>query len=214
VPPEVVIDQPTSGAHLYEDTPITLSGRDLGLGICQSHPQDGHWSSNGMNDSIPPSGCTVHATFHGTGQRLLTFTVIGPHGTPGSTSVTVTVVPKPPVFASIVSPAANDAANVDNCDQILLEADAGGQNPLTYTWVWQADGLNCAPFTITPVCPPFNFLCTSPPPQGVTFLSFWDTCAQRPPCTGSGELQLTVTDGLNQTATATPVPFTLVVNPR
>ncbi|HLK10704.1 MAG TPA: S8/S53 family peptidase [Candidatus Binatia bacterium] len=212
-PPDVVIDQPTPSAQVFEDTLVTLSGRDLGLGICQFHPQNGHWTSDGKSDSVPQSGCTVSATFHGTGPRLLTFTVIGPHGTPGSTSVAVTVVPKPAVFASIVAPTANQGFNVDNCDQILLEADAGGQNPLTYGWVWQADGLGCAPFTITPVCPITSLACISAPPPMVTFLSFWDTCAQRPPCTGSGQLELQITDALSQNAAATPVPISLLVNP-
>ena len=125
----------------------------------------------------------------------------------------VTVVPKPPVFASIVAPAANDAFNVDNCEQILLEADAGGQDPLTYAWTWQADGIGCAPFTISPDCPKENLACVSQPPPGVTSLAFWDTCTQRPPCTGTGKLKLGITDALNQTATATPVPITLLVNP-
>src|SRR5579884_461473 len=213
-PPSVVIDSPIPQAQIFEDTLVTLSGRDLGLGICQFHPQNGHWSSPGMSDSVPPSGCTVSAMFHGTGPRTLTFTVIGPHGTPGSTSVMVTVVPKPPFFASIVAPVANNAFNVDNCDQILLEADAGGQDPLTYAWTWQADGIGCAPFTITPVCPILNVACVSQPPPGVTFLAFWDTCAQRPPCLGTGQLKLGITDALNQTAAATAGPITLLVNPR
>jgi hypothetical protein len=208
-PPEVVIDQPTPGAQLFEGVPVTLSGHDVGLGICQFHPQNGHWSSDGMSDVVPQSGCTVSAKFIGTGPRTLTFKVIGPHGTPGSKSVTVTVVPKPPVFASIVSPAANQSFSYPY-GQILLEASAGGQEPLTYTWVWQADAMGCAPFTIAPVCPKFNIECVTQPPQGVTFLSYWDAAAQSPPCTGTGQLKLTVTDALNQTAAAIPVPIYLV----
>jgi hypothetical protein len=211
-PPKVVIDQPTPGAQLFEGIPVTLSGHDVGLGICQFHPQNGHWSSNGMSDSIPQSGCTVSAKFIGTGQRTLTFTVVGPYGTPGSKSVTVTVVPKPSVYASILSPTANQSFSYPY-GQILLEASAGGQEPLTYTWVWQADAMGCAPFTIAPVCPILHIECVTQPPQGVTFLSYWDAAAQSPPCRGTGQLKLTVTDALNQTAAATPVPITLFIPP-
>jgi hypothetical protein len=212
-PPDVVIDQPDEGDHVFEDTPITLAGHDLGLGRCQTSPQSGHWTSDNVADQIPANGCMVTATLHGTGQHLLTFTVNAAGGTPGSTSVHVTVDPKPAVVASILAPSDGTSINVDNCDDLELDAYATGAQPLTLTWTWQADQLGCAPFTMTTSCPIQFFICTVQPPPD-TYFTYWHSCGPpEPPCIGTGTMQLQVTDMLNQTANAKPVNVTIVRNP-
>jgi len=208
--PDVVIDQPALGAHLFEETPVTLSGHVFGGSCAAEH---GHWTSNTQADEIPPAGCTVLAKFHGLGSRTLTLGVTSPGGTPGAASIGVTIDAKPTVVATILAPSASTAINVDNCDDVLLEAYATGASPLTLQWTWQADQLGCAPFAITPSCPPFNILCTSQPPPEVTYLSFWHSCGPPvPPCIGTGKIQLRVTDVLSQTATD-DVAVSLVRNP-
>jgi hypothetical protein len=211
-PPDVVIDQPSDGDHVNEDTPITLSGHDLGLGRCQTAPQSGHWTSDGVNDQIPANGCTVTAKLYGLGSHLLTFTVLGPGGTPGSASIHVTVDPKPAIDVQILAPTAGSAINVDNCDDVLLEVYAIGAQPLTLTWTWQADQMGCAPFTMTTSCPPLNIVCTVQPPPD-TYYSFWHSCGPpEPPCIGTGKIKVQVTDSLNQTDTD-EVAVSLVRNP-
>jgi hypothetical protein len=207
--PDVVIDQPASGAHLFEDTPVALAGHVFG-GTCTN--QNGGWTSSTQADEIPQAGCTVSAKFHGLGMRTLTLTVTSPHGTPGSASILVTIDAKPAVVASILAPSASAAINVDNCDEPLLEAYATGASPLTLAWIWQADQLGCAPFSIPASCPPLNIACTVQPPPD-TSVSFWHSCGPpAPPCVGSGKIRLQVTDALNQSATD-EVAVSLVRNP-
>jgi hypothetical protein len=212
-PPDVVIDQPTFMESIYEDTPTVLAGRDLGLGLCSGNPASGRWASDGTGDYIPQPGCSVLATFHGIGVRLLTFTVTGPYGTPGQTSVWVQVVARPPTIARIIAPTNGSGINVDDCFDVLLEAYGEGTGSLTYTWTWQADQGGCAPFSVTAYCPISNPVCFVQPPQGITYLSYWNPCGPpEPPCIGTGKLRLEVRDTLNQTDTD-EVSVTLTRNP-
>jgi hypothetical protein len=207
--PDVVIDQPAPGAHLYEDTPVALAGHVFG-GTCTS--QNGHWASSSLADEVAPAGCSVSARFHGLGMRTLTLTVMSPNGTPGSANVVVTVDAKPAVVATILEPTASDAFNVDNCDDVLLEAYATGAAPLGLAWTWQADQLGCAPFTITATCPILNPICTILQPPD-TYVSVWHSCGPpTPPCLGTGKIRLRVTDTLSQTA-SDEVAVSLIRNP-
>lgn len=210
--PTVVIDSPQFGDQLWEDTPTTLAGRDLGLGLCQADPTDGHWTSDNPNDEIPADGCTVIGVFHGEGLRLLTFSVTAPHGTAGSTAVWAEVDPKPPVVASLIAPSDGAAFNVDNGDQVMLEAYVEGSEPVVRAWTWLADGVGCEPFTIPAECSLLNPVCAMLPPEGVTDVAFWDLAAAPPPCTGTGRIVLEVTDALAQTA-SDDASVSLVLNP-
>jgi hypothetical protein len=208
--PDVVIDQPSAGAHLYDDTLSTLSGHVFG-GTCTSG--NGHWASSSMADEIPAAGCTVLAKFHGLGPRTLTLTVTSPHGSKGSASVAVTIDARPAVSATILEPTMNTAINVDDCDDVLLETVATGAPPLTRTWTWQADGLGCAQFTIPDSCPISNLICTIQQPPD-TYVSIWHSCdVPQPPCLGTGKIRLQVTDALNQNALPAEVSVSLVRNP-
>jgi hypothetical protein len=210
--PDIVIDQPADGAHLYDDTSVTLSGHVFG-GTCTS--ANGHWKSNVLADEVPASGCTVVAKFHGTGARTLTLTVTSPGGTPGSKSVSVTIDLKPAVTGTILAPPDTTAINLDNCDDVLLEASATGAPPLTLTWIWQADQLGCAPFTIPTSCPITNITCTVEPPPD-TYVTFWHSCQMpEPPCEGTGKIRLQVTDDLGRSPPPPPddVGVSLVRNP-
>jgi hypothetical protein len=164
-----VIDQPAPAAHLYDDTFVTLSGHVFG-GTCTSG--NGHWTSSSQADEIASAGCIVLAKFHGLGSRTLTLTVTSLHGPPGSASVGVTIDAKPAVVASILAPSETTAINLDNCDDVLLEASGTGALPLTLTWTWQADQLGCVPFSISTSCPISNLVCTVQPPPD-TYFSFW-----------------------------------------
>lgn len=204
--PDIVIDSPAANAQLFEDTPYTLTGRDLGLDRC-SHPQNGSWSSNGGSDTIGHPGCSVTAMFHGLGSRTLTLTVTNPYGAMGQASVTVLIVAKPAVVASVLDPSDGAAAFIG--DLLFVSGYATGSQPLTLAWTWKSDTFGCPAQAI-----PVQASAVQPPPD--TYWYTWDTGAALPGplgCgSGAGEVRLTVTDNLSQTA-SNAVRFTLSIPP-
>lgn len=145
--PEVSIDAPLSGAHLYSDLPVDLLGRladadDLADTLVYT------WTSSldgALADGSPAAdGGVADVVFLSEGNHTLTLAAVDPAGNPGEAQVGVTVGPpngRP--SCAVTRPGDGELARVG--EEVLLEGTVTdpdqGADTLAASWSSDVDGL-------------------------------------------------------------------------
>jgi hypothetical protein len=137
VPMAVAITSPSGGNNFTQGDNISFAGTVSG-GI-QPYPSfswtySGGTLASGNADFTDSSAMSFSSSALPVGSHAITLSVRDANGTTRTTSVSITVVPPPPLTASIASPG-NNSTHEQFTDTISFQGSAvNGTGPYTYAW--------------------------------------------------------------------------------